>query len=425
PSWEADAATQIHRAFEHTTQSISQIGYNYLHFMLLNAKKEWPDMATLERAILATSMADAWTIPSAVIQDGSSSIFLPTHSILLILDLFIPGPEVDTIDTRYLAAIQPSEDPDWDRQWNDALCRVLRMTTQHLILQILHKYDSLSDFTKELKIFSSLMGSTRLNLDEEQDNFIRSMLNKSTGKTDAEQNRIDNVLCEGLYSRPFEVVWVDFILAMDEFVARLNPDEFHFYSKSIQLIDTLEKFHIDLDANANLNALVQVRDPCLAWITAWHCPVDVQFQAFIHPNSIEWNPTIEQELIHVFRYYPGTQAIVDSDARITFLRALLLDGPSNARISALNLFRWVDWLSSDDKRWHRLFASPVLGVILEQSVNSEEFAISSLLTQMAKFTWFYDEFSEANGLDWLPLIPLNALSHMDRIPDHHVLTEIL
>ncbi|PVF96427.1 hypothetical protein CPB86DRAFT_762266 [Serendipita vermifera] len=423
--WEPTDARRIGTAFEHTSQPISQIGYNYLYFMLLNAKKEWPDMNMWDRVYLVNSMARAWAIPSAVIRDGFSPISLPTRSLQLILEFIIPGAEVDTIDTRYLAAIQPSEDLDWDHQWNDALCRVLRMITQHLILQIFYKYDSVSDVMKELKIFSSLMDSKRLNLDEERHDFIRFMLNKSIGKTGAEQKRIGNILCEGLFSRPFEVAWVDLILAMDEFVTRLDPDSFHFYSKSIRLIDTLHQFLNHLDATANLNTLAQVRDPCFAWIAAWHCPVDVQFQAFIHPNSIEWNPTIEQELIHVFRYYPGTQAIVDSDARITFLRALILDGPSNARIEALNLFRWVEWRSSDHKRWHRLFASPVLGVILEQSIKSEEVPIRIVLTWMAQFQWFYDEFSQANGLDQLPLIALNAINTEDLRLSNNALAEIL
>ncbi|PVF90769.1 hypothetical protein CPB86DRAFT_573242, partial [Serendipita vermifera] len=344
---------------------------------------------------------------SAVIRDSSSSITLPTHSLQLILNLVIPGAEVDTIDTRYLAAIQPSEWPDWNRLWNDALCRVLRMVTQHLTLQISRKYDSLSNFTKELKILSSLMDSKQLNLVEEKDNFIRLMLNKSTGKNDDEQNRMGDVLCGGLYSRPFEVVWDDLILAMDGFLTRLDPQSYHFYSKSIWLVDSLRQFRIDLHANAKSNALAQVRDPCLAWIASWHCPVDVQFQVFIDPNFLEWNATMEQELIHVFEYYPASP-IVDSDARIRFLRALILDGPSNACIAALNLFHRGDWLSSDDEKWHQLSASPVLGLLLEQSVKSEEFSIFSLLTKMTKFQWFYDEFSQANGLDWLPLIPLNA-----------------
>ncbi|PVF96426.1 hypothetical protein CPB86DRAFT_874976 [Serendipita vermifera] len=423
--WEVNGATQICRAFEHTSESISQIGYNYLHFMLLNTKKEWPGMGRWEHICLVNSMVDAWTIPSAVIRDGSSPISLPTRSIQLIIDFVIPGAEVDAIDIRYLAAIQPSGIEWQDDDWNDALCRVLRMVTQHLTLQVSHKYDSLSNFTKELKIFSSLMDSKRLDLVEEKDNFIRSMLNKTTGKTNDEQDRIGNILCEGLYSRPFEVVWVDLILAMDEFVTRLDPHSFHFYSNAIWLINTLVKFHFDLDASANLNALAQVRDPCLAWIAVCHCPDDFQFQAFTHPNFSEWNTIIEQEVIRVFDSYLHLLPIVSSDARIRFLRALILDGPSNARIKALNLFRWGYWPTSYDERWHRLFACPVLGVILEQSVKSEEFPIRSILTQMAKFQWFYDELSQANGLDWLPLIAFNAIHGEDIRFLDNALAEIL
>ncbi|PVF92406.1 hypothetical protein CPB86DRAFT_877907 [Serendipita vermifera] len=422
-SWETMDARRIGTAFEHTSESISPIGYNYLHLMLLNVKKEWRFMVGSDRIYLANSMAGAWTVPSAVIRDGSSPISLPTHSIQLIIDFVIPGAEVDTIDTRYLAAIQPSEYPEWDRPWNDALCRVLRMATQHLLLQIIYKYDSVSDFTKELKIFSSLMDSKQINLFEEKDNFIRFMLNQSIGKTKDEQERIGYILCEGLYSRPFEVVWVDLILAMDEFLTRLDPQSFHLYPNTIQFIGAIYKLRVNMDVRANSNALAQVRDPCLAWIAIWHCRKDVQFQALTRPNFSEWNPTMEQGLIHAFGALPFS--IFYSDAQITFLRALIPDGPSKARITALNLFRWDDWESSNDEKWHRLFASPVFLVILKQSVASEELHILPLLTQMAKFQWFYDEFSQANGLDWLPLIALNAIHTEYLVPSDNALAEIL
>ncbi|PVF96428.1 hypothetical protein CPB86DRAFT_512391 [Serendipita vermifera] len=202
--WDTDVAFQISsssvqiigRAFEHTSKSISHIGYNYLHFMLLSATKKWPDMDMSERISLAHSMANAWTIWTT--WDGSSSIALPTHSIQLIINFVIPGAEMDTIDTRYLAAILPSG-IEWQHDdWNDAVCRVLRMATQHLTLQISHKYDSLSDFTEELKILSSLMDSKRLNLVKEKDNFIWVILNKFTGKNNDERDRIVDTLCRGL-----------------------------------------------------------------------------------------------------------------------------------------------------------------------------------------------------------------------------------
>ncbi|PVF97752.1 hypothetical protein CPB86DRAFT_826273 [Serendipita vermifera] len=85
----------------------------------------------------------------------------------------------------------------------------------------------------------------------------------------------------------------------------------------------------------------------------------------------------------------------------------------------------VTWWFSDDEKWHQLLASPLLGVILSQSTISEGFSIHSLLTQMAGFSWFYEEFSRANGLDWLPLISLHVLHPSDRKLKAHALTEIL
>ncbi|PVG03067.1 hypothetical protein CPB86DRAFT_869980 [Serendipita vermifera] len=393
--------------------------------MLLIAKKDWPDMGRSSRAYLAVSMAEVWTISSAVIRDGSSSIVLPTHLIELILDLVIPGDGVDTIDARYLAAVRGEPSCGWDRQWNDALCRVLRMVTQHLILQTSWKYDSLSDATKELELFSSFMDSKRLDLIEEKDNFIWAMLNKSTSQTEDQSVRMGKFLCGGLYSRPFELAWVDLILAVDDFVARLDPHSFHVYSKAIRFINHLYKLRLIIDDSFDWNSLAHVRDPCLAWIASWHCPGDVQFQALIHPNFSEWNATTEQEFIPLFDLEFYSPSHLDSNARITFLRALILEGPSNPRITALDSFPWNTWWTSDDENCNRVFASPVLRVVLEQSIKSGNFSILSLLTMMAKFQWFYGEFSQANGLEWLPLIALNPIHPEDRTLWDNALAEIL
>ncbi|PVG03065.1 hypothetical protein CPB86DRAFT_869978 [Serendipita vermifera] len=408
-----------------TNESVSQIGDNYLHFMLLNAKKEWPDMWTWDRAELAESMADAWTVPSAVIRDGSPSIVLSTRLIELIIDLVIPGDGMNTIYARYLAAIQPSGDEYEDRVWKDALFQVLRMTTHHLILQISHKSDSLSDFTKELKLFSSFMDVKQLDLVEEKDLFIWVILNKLTRKNEDERFRTGTTLCRGLYSRPFEPACGDMILAIDDFMTRLDPRSLHFYSKAIQFIEIFYHLGVNLGDIANLNALAQVRDPCLAWTVSLHCSNGVQFQALIHPNFSEWNPTIEREFIHLFKHDSHRVTILDSDARITFLRALILDGPSNARITALDSFSWNIWRAFDDEKCHRVFASPVISVVLERSAKSEKYPIHTLITRIAKFRWFYDEFSQANGFEWLPLIALNALQTEGRTLQDNAMSEIL
>ncbi|PVF90853.1 hypothetical protein CPB86DRAFT_821014 [Serendipita vermifera] len=75
--------------------------------------------------------------------------------------------------------------------------------------------------------------------------------------------------------------------------------------------------------------------------------------------------------------------------------------------------------------YHRLLASPILSIALEQSVKSEGFSICSLLRGMVDFRWFCEEFSRANGLDWLPLIALNTLPTQGRAPRDGTLTEIL
>ncbi|PVF97747.1 hypothetical protein CPB86DRAFT_826271 [Serendipita vermifera] len=408
----------IRLAFERTNKSISQIGHNYLLFMLLNAKNEWLHMETWQRTPLVKSITLAWAIPSTAIREGSSTISLPTHSIELILDLVTPRVDVNTIDARYVAPLLPSD----EYGWNEALCAVLRVMAQHLILHISHKFDSSSDFAHELELFSSFMNAKRLDLVEEKDNFIWTILNKVRDDSSPHMDKIRDVLSEGLHSRPFGLAQTDLFLALDDFVTGRSP-HFHLYSKTIRFIRYLRPF---FDYDRDGVRLAQIRDPCIAWIASWRCPGDVQFQALIHPNFSEWNPTIEQAFIDVFNSHSlSIRATVNSDARISFLRALILDGPPNARIKALHRFSEYEWRPSDDEKWHRLFASPVLSGVLEHSVKSDQFSIHSLLTRMAKFRWFSDEFSQVNGLDWLPLIAFNAIHTENRALRDNVLTEIL
>ncbi|PVF97762.1 hypothetical protein CPB86DRAFT_413646 [Serendipita vermifera] len=390
----------IGTAFEYTNESISQIGYSYLHFMLLTTLNEWPYMTIRERTQLVESMTRAWAIPSTAIQEGSSSISLPTRSIELILDLIIPRVDVNTIEARYVAALRPSDDY-WHNGWNEALRPVLCVMTQHLILQISQKFDSSSDFTHELELISSFMDAKRLDLVEEKDNLIWIMLNKVKDDSSPHMDRISDVLCEGLYSEPSGLAPDNLFLALDAFITRRSPRP-HFYSSTIRFIDYLLP-------SRDRASLAQIRDPCIAWIASWCCPEDVQFQALIHSNFSEWNSTIEQAFIRVLiPRYPSEQTILDSDARVSFLRALILDGPSDARVTALNSLYFYEWWPSDDEKCHRLFASPILSIVLEQSVTSDEIPLRWILTLMANFRWFYDEFSQANGLEWLPLIALNA-----------------
>ncbi|PVF97760.1 hypothetical protein CPB86DRAFT_873940 [Serendipita vermifera] len=407
-------------AFACTNESISQIGYNYLHFMLLKAKNEWLHMDIWQRTRLVIFMTAAWAVPSTAIRDGSSSISLPMHSIELILDLIIPRVDVNTID-GYVAALRSSDD-DWHNVWNEALCAVLRVMAQHLILHISQKFDSLSDLTKELELFSLFLDVERLDLAEEKINFIWIMLNKIRDDNSLHMGRIRDALRDGLASRSSRLAPADLFLALDAFVTLLPPHPY-LYSNTIRFIEYLRP---SFDYNRDSARLAQVRDPCIAWIASWHCPDDVQFQALIRPNFSEWNPTIERAFIHVFiPDSPFERAILDSDARISFLRALILHGPSNTRIKALVSLSQYRWDLSDDQRWHRIFAFPVISIVLEQSVKSEEIPIRWLLTLMANFGWFYDDFSQANGLEWLPLIALNHIHTYDRTLRDNALYEIL
>lgn len=401
-------------AFNYTCESISYIGENYLRFMLLTT---WANLTESGCIDLAMSMANAWTISSTVIQEGSPSIVIPVDFMEYILDFVFPRVETEELGARYLAAM-----PEDDRQWNYAIDQLLQMMTQQLIVQISHEIASSFDFTKELELLSSIMGLERPNFVEEKDNFIWAIIiNDATSKYGFSE--LCDVLCMGLYCRPFHLpTSIHLILDLDGYVARLPPCSHHFYSKAIASIRKISTSFDYSGEGISLNALAQVRDPYIAWIVSWRCPSDVQFQGLLHPEFGGWNDIIEDRfgnLIHI------DHTVIESDARVAFLRSIILDRPSNIRITVREGLEWYKPSSSNQEKWRKLFASPILGLLLEQSATSGRFLILSLLTKITKFQWFHEEFSQANGLDWLPLIAQKALHPDDRFLGNDALTEIL
>ncbi|CAG8452991.1 9392_t:CDS:2 [Acaulospora colombiana] len=304
----------IDTAFEHTSGVVSQIGYNYLYFMLLDAKEVSSSSSMPHRTRLVKSMANAWAVPSTAIRNGSPSDVIPVDLIDLILNFVIPRVEVDTFEARYLAATQP-----FGRRWSDAIHSLLRMMAQQLIAQISYKFDSSSGYTKELELLSFIMESRREDLIEEKDDFVWVLVDKSPEAHGYDRFlSIGDDLCRGMYCKAFTSAWVDLVLALDDFVTRLPPSSFHFYSKTVHFIKYFIKYPTPFD-RSNSRTLAQVRDSCLAWIISWRCPSDVQFQGLIHPEFGNWNDTIEREVNNLFKMdLLELDDDVKSDARISF-----------------------------------------------------------------------------------------------------------
>ncbi|PVG03049.1 hypothetical protein CPB86DRAFT_793958 [Serendipita vermifera] len=416
--------TLMTRAFQRASDSIPQIGDNYFHFVLLTAREEWPNLDVYTRIELVKSMVDVWSISSAVIRDGSSSTALSARYVHFILDFVVPSVNINTFEARYIAALYSGESY-WDDQWNNTLQQLLRVMTQQLLAQISHKISFSFDYTKDLELFSSIVGLKQVSLDEEKDDFIWVMIDKLTERDESrELEKISSILLKGLRCRPTLPGWVDLILALDDFLARLPPTSSHFYSK-ISLF--VQKFVKEIVGDRfSWNELARVRDPCIAWILSWRCPFDIQFEALVNPNFSSWNDMVEHEITGLFHAdFLISGNMVDSNARISFFRAIMLDGPSNPRTSALRELPYFFWFDIDDSKCHQLFASPVLGRILEFAAKPNSFSVDYLLREIVQYRWFYGEFRRANGLDWLPLIALNNTHPGDRILLNDILAEVL
>ncbi|CAG8678032.1 9426_t:CDS:2, partial [Acaulospora colombiana] len=377
-------------AFELTNESI---GYNYLHFMLLNAKKEWPDMETWQRKQFLWSMARAWSIPSAVIRDGSSSIIIPVHCIELILDFAFPHVDSGIFEARFQTAAW-ADGTGEVAEWATVVPKLLQMMAQQLIVQISDRSSSLADYNKELELFSSITGIKRLNMTQEMDDFMWIMVTKGAGRGYSETLRVCEVLWKGLGSRSTAPAWVGLIPALDGFVTRLPQDSFHFYPNVIRFIDQLLSFSPGKDY-FEWETLTPIQDPCIVWMVSWECPTDTQFHGLSHPNFGSWNDIMQNETIRLFEppFYTQ-QTIVDSAARIDFLRAIILGGPSNVCTAVFNQLLRYGWDGDNSDK---------------SLADTHNASFDRVLHQASNCGWFHEEFRIVNGLDWLPKI---ALSHI-------------
>ncbi|PVG03063.1 hypothetical protein CPB86DRAFT_779957 [Serendipita vermifera] len=417
-----DRLTMMGEALGYTGKAVSQIGANYLHFMLLNLEKQWPYLDIYQRTFLVHRIAHAWNISSAMIRDGSSSVVVPVHLMQIIHDLVaVP------IDGNVSVAQSPPERHQMQvNQWNEAYDRLFRAMEQQLISQISRKFRFLSDEMKELKLLS-LLGRSKPLGNREKDALIWDMITKHREYDEPHEfQKICDILCMGLRCDYTIPAWIGLVPALDDFLARLPPHSFHFYSEVIHFIHRFVEVSIGVRDSFRFKALMGVRDPCLAWIISWQCPSDFQFHALIKPNVDGWNRAVEHEITNLLYAYSGRRhTIVDSDSRIAFFRAILLDNPSNAHTRILEILTRCEWRSSDAKKWQALLALPMLSVIFEESTKSDVFSIRSLFIQIVQFQWFYEEFHRANGLDWLLRIAQNGIHPDDRLLKNDILTEIL
>jgi hypothetical protein len=60
-------------------------------------------------------------------------------------------------------------------------------------------------------------------------------------------------------------------------------------------------------------------------------------------------------------------------------------------------------------KWHDVFAFPVLTRIFDHCANFGACSLPHLLGKLVRFRWFYEEFTQTNGLYWLPLIAMNDI----------------
>jgi hypothetical protein len=347
------------KAVEQVCRSISQIGPEYFHFVLLNLHDIWPELVEDDRINILNEVANAWAVPADAIHDGSPIPTISLRSIKLVLELVRGGNTKDSLDEdidtdRYLAALRqdyaPYQMQDMYRPVNH-----LHQSIQLQLLAQLARIDIFSptaydDFRIPLRFLLSTIGSKPLALDDDKrDSFISIMSTVYKRNEDkVELDEIGDALLTGLrYSHtysgfPIDIdPLIDLIAAIDEYLMRQTVRSEQEYSQAFYVLRRLVDRrcpNFDQIDSAFRDALIQIRNPCIAWFLSQYCPDEWQFSALTSPEFGNWNDKVEKEMFRMW-IDVHTNYVIKAESRIAFLRSILLEGPLSARTAAVELLR--------------------------------------------------------------------------------------
>jgi hypothetical protein len=351
------------RALRAACQSISKIKPDYLHFILLNVRRAWPEMNDGDKRFVFDELADACAVPSDLIRDKSTIPLIPIHLIHIFLDLMAQSVvqttgilEGGTAAERYAAAVHQMNESHFMHFW---ALRLHRSIQQQLLAQIA-RLDLLSPVDRDTSIIllNSLLSIIRLGSEvlalhgEEKDDFICIMARSYTEYGNAVPvENIAEALFTGLQSNFIQYNhglerWVSLIKGFDGFFSRhSNEDHSDALRAFRKLLARYDPDFVNISP-ALRQGLTDVRDPSLALILSRRLPSNWLFPSLTHPHWDEWNDIIESRTFETWGYLGYD--VVRSHSRIAFLRALLIDGPSSAWKRAIQLLEGSIIQSSDE-----------------------------------------------------------------------------
>ncbi|PVG00277.1 hypothetical protein CPB86DRAFT_813317 [Serendipita vermifera] len=414
--------TQVAKA---TCKSMPRVSPNYFEFILRNIQRRWLNMDNSYKHDILEALADAFSVPSDVIHNDLTIWTISRQSLDIVLGLIavrvLEGHQ-NTNDTigRYILAMQRT---NTRRRDHLILHRFHRSIQQHLIAHIarisLSSLDGHSDFDRLSGLLLSLSNSGFLALEgEEAKNFISVMANLYSER---QRHLVEEALftafqrydIEGGQSIKIDPInhWVNLISKFDSFLSHRTERTEQDHLKVISVIRNIlvhRGLAFDTLDTSTAATLTNVNDPSLALLLSSFLPMDWLFLAITEPKFGSWDDSIEESISHVSSAW--FKDAIGSQSGIRFIRALILDSPSRVQEKAIDLLAGFRFKQNEESKWLHIFASPVLGRILEIHTKKPTGGTENILDEIRKFEWFSREFQKSNGLEWLPLMVSSNIS---------------
>jgi hypothetical protein len=356
-----------------------QIGDNYFHFILQSTWTHWPrsNQVNEDRARLFDLLVNAYSALSSTVNDEKVTHISPAYLVEYILKFIVcivrnEDVEQDEIARHYVRMHHDFgslsfSDQSMKQQDYSGLMRLHRSIQQQLIRSIERSsFFSITD-SQELKLLCSIVGSGLLAMKgEEKDKFITTLTRAHRNEGDISE--ITRIIGEELRKGAISDAWIGVALTLiDDYLSRLtprlSPDAYLGVIRCVQDLSFQDNRRFDVSSHDV--ALMQIQDPCIAWIASWYSPTDLQFEALTNPGFSRWDVTVQwkfawmcyEDLSGEGYFSPAEEwqrsrrhQFADSQARMTVIRAILLDGPSEVQQRLLDGLNKCDWANVEEEK---------------------------------------------------------------------------
>jgi hypothetical protein len=343
----------LRSALDRIHTSISPVENNTLHFLFLTIQKAWPSIGKNYIQVLGGLTG----VCNARCSKTGDPYPIPIKSLLVILDLIacrdesrfnsINASQQHTIIDRYICAVQRMK--EGEEKTDNCLAMLIHISIKRQILAHMSTIDfslpsAINDLAGSMEMVSKLTSSNFLALANEQRHQFIHILTKIYAENSDKtiKNMVEESLLNGLqynYGRNHQPIsrWTSLILAVDEYLKSGGVQSQEDHPEIIHIICRNPPAPSHYNPESFLQkTLINIKDPSIALWLMEYCPRDWRFEALLRPNFRKWSDSTTDAVASMLK---ARLHLIHSNLGITFLRAMIIDGPPCSRGVAIDFLQ--------------------------------------------------------------------------------------